>query len=217
MPPTPDAHRGGGRADRQRQAGRRRAAPRGGDPRAARAAAPSGAQPDQNLADLEGADRRQREGRAGAARAWSAHFGLDVVQAYMRHVQDNAEEAVRRVHRRAAATARSLPAGRRRRDRGRRSRIDRAARSAAIDFTGTSPQLDEQLQRAAGGLPGGRALRLPHPGRRRHPAERRLPEAARIVIPDGSMLQSAATRPRSSPATSRPPSASPMRSTARSA
>ncbi len=26
-----------------------------------------------------------------------AHFGLDVVQAYMRHVQDNAEEAVRRV------------------------------------------------------------------------------------------------------------------------
>ena len=25
------------------------------------------------------------------------HFGLDVVQAYMRHVQDNAEEAVRRV------------------------------------------------------------------------------------------------------------------------
>jgi 5-oxoprolinase (ATP-hydrolysing) len=26
-----------------------------------------------------------------------AHFGLDVVQAYMRHVQDNAEESVRRV------------------------------------------------------------------------------------------------------------------------
>ena len=25
------------------------------------------------------------------------HFGLDVVHAYMRHVQDNAEEAVRRV------------------------------------------------------------------------------------------------------------------------
>ena len=25
------------------------------------------------------------------------HFGLDVVQAYMGHVQDNAEEAVRRV------------------------------------------------------------------------------------------------------------------------
>ena len=24
------------------------------------------------------------------------HFGLDVVEAYMRHVQDNAEEAVRR-------------------------------------------------------------------------------------------------------------------------
>ena len=30
-------------------------------------------------------------------RAMIDHFGLDVVQAYMRHVQDNAEEAVRRV------------------------------------------------------------------------------------------------------------------------
>ena len=34
-----------------------------------------------------------------------AQFGLDVVHAYMRHVQDNAEEAVRRVIGDAAATA----------------------------------------------------------------------------------------------------------------
>ena len=36
----------------------------------------------------------------------------------------------------------------------------------------------EQLQRAVGGLHGGGALRVPHAGRRRYPAERRLPEAA---------------------------------------
>jgi len=31
-----------------------------------------------------------------AAKKMVEHFGLDVVQAYMKHVQDNAEEAVRR-------------------------------------------------------------------------------------------------------------------------
>jgi 5-oxoprolinase (ATP-hydrolysing) len=45
----------------------------------------------------QGPDRRQRKGRAGAAPAWSSSSGSDVVQAYMRHVQDNAEESVRRV------------------------------------------------------------------------------------------------------------------------
>ena len=55
------------------------------------------AQPGAEHRRPEGADRRQREGRAGAAQRWSTQFGLDVVQAYMRHVQDNAEESVRRV------------------------------------------------------------------------------------------------------------------------
>ena len=79
---------------------------------------------------------------------WSTQFGLDVVQAYMRHVQDNAEESVRRVITRAE--------GRRvRRCRwttARRSRWRSAstptARSAEIDFTGTSRAAAEQLQRA---------------------------------------------------------------------
>ena len=38
------------------------------------------------------AGRGLREGRRRAAPAWSQHFGLAVVRAYMRHVQDNAEE-----------------------------------------------------------------------------------------------------------------------------
>jgi 5-oxoprolinase (ATP-hydrolysing) len=72
------------------------------------------------------------------------HFGLDVVRAYMRHVQDNAEEAVRRV-------IDALDDGefRYELDSGAvievRIRVDRAARSAVIDFTGTSPQLDSNF------------------------------------------------------------------------
>ena len=73
-------------------------------------------------------------------RSMIAHFGLDVVQAYMRHVQDNAEEAVRRV-------IDSLDDGayRYEMDSGAtitvRVTVDRTARSATIDFDGTSPQL----------------------------------------------------------------------------
>ena len=70
-----------------------------------------------------------------------AHFGLAVVHAYMRHVQDNAEEAVRRVigvlQRRPASSTRWTTA----RAIAVAIAIDRAARAATIDFTGTSAQL----------------------------------------------------------------------------
>src|SRR5205085_69856 len=66
-------------------------------------------------------------------------FGLDVVQAYMRHVQDNAEESVRRVITRLKDGRFTLPL-----DNGAQIqvaiRVDAATRSADIDFTGTSPQ-----------------------------------------------------------------------------
>ena len=68
-----------------------------------------------------------------------AHFGLEVVQAYMGHVQDNAEESG------APGASTCCRDGRLRlppRQRRRRSRckitVDRAAREATIDFTGTS-------------------------------------------------------------------------------
>ena len=69
-----------------------------------------------------------------------AQYGLDVVQSYMRHVQDNAEESVRRVITRLKDGAFALPL-----DNGAvikvAIRVDAAGRSAEIDFTGTSPQL----------------------------------------------------------------------------
>ena len=73
-----------------------------------------------------------------------AHFGLDVVQAYMGHVQDNAEESVRRVLDVLSDGAFTYEM-----DSGAlikvRIRIEKAARRAVIDFTGTSDQLDDNF------------------------------------------------------------------------
>ncbi len=98
---------------------------------------------DQNMADLRAQVAANQKGVEELHRM-VAHFGLDVVQAYMRHVQDNAEEAVRRVIGALHDGSFSLPL-----DNGARIevavRVDRAARSAEIDFTGTSPQLDNNF------------------------------------------------------------------------
>src|ERR1035437_5897573 len=51
--------------------------------------------PQQNLADLKAQIAANEKG-VQELRKMVEHFGLDVVQAYMGHVQDNAEEAVRR-------------------------------------------------------------------------------------------------------------------------
>jgi 5-oxoprolinase (ATP-hydrolysing) len=95
--------------------------------------------PQVNLADLRAQIAANAKGVAELRRL-TGHFGLAVVQAYMRHVQDNAEEAVRRV-------IGSLPNGECAYELDNGAvikvvvRVDRAARSAEIDFTGTSPQL----------------------------------------------------------------------------
>jgi 5-oxoprolinase (ATP-hydrolysing) len=95
--------------------------------------------PDQNMADLRAQVAANQKG-VEELRKMVAHFGLDVVQAYMGHVQDNAEEAVRRV-----ITALKDGQFRLDLDNGAKIevaiRVDQAARSAEIDFTGTSPQL----------------------------------------------------------------------------
>ena len=52
--------------------------------------------PDQNIADLKAQIAANEKGAADLKRMVS-QFGLDVVQAYMGHVRDNAEESVRRV------------------------------------------------------------------------------------------------------------------------
>ena len=93
---------------------------------------------EQNLADLRAQVAACAKG-AEELRKMVAHFGLPVVRAYMKHVQDNAEEAVRRV-----VGALSDGTFAYEMDNGAVIRVaikvDRAARSATIDFTGTSPQ-----------------------------------------------------------------------------
>lgn len=98
--------------------------------------------PQQNLADLKAQIAANEKG-VQELRKMVEQFGLDVVQAYMRHVQDNAEEAVRRAIDRLATRLKdgqfTLPL-----DNGAQIRvavrIDAAGRSAVIDFTGTSEQ-----------------------------------------------------------------------------
>ncbi len=95
--------------------------------------------PEQNLADLRAQVAANQKG-VDELRKMVAHFGLDVVQAYMGHVQDNAEEAVRRVIKALTNGAYTC-----RLDNGAQIevaiRVDAITRSAEIDFTGTSEQL----------------------------------------------------------------------------
>ncbi|WP_406717497.1 hydantoinase B/oxoprolinase family protein [Streptomyces althioticus] len=95
--------------------------------------------PATNLADLRAQIAANHKGVEEVGRMIDT-YGLDVVQAYMRHVQDNAEEAVRRVVDALDDGAYAYET-----DSGAvirvKVRVDRAARSATIDFTGTSPQL----------------------------------------------------------------------------
>ncbi|MFD5467215.1 hydantoinase B/oxoprolinase family protein [Kitasatospora sp. NPDC127059] len=99
--------------------------------------------PDTNLADLRAQIAANRKG-VDEVNAMIEHFGLDVVQAYMRHVQDNAEQAVRR-----AVDGLTDGTYRYETDSGAviavSVRVDRRDRSAVIDFTGTSPQLSSNL------------------------------------------------------------------------
>ncbi|MFF2864855.1 hydantoinase B/oxoprolinase family protein [Streptomyces rubiginosohelvolus] len=94
--------------------------------------------PDTNLADLRAQIAANEKGIA-ELRRMTDQFGADVVDAYMGHVQDNAEESVRRI-------VAGLRDGhcRYETDSGAviqlRLTVDRDARSAHLDFTGTSPQ-----------------------------------------------------------------------------
>ncbi|MCC2276650.1 hydantoinase B/oxoprolinase family protein [Streptomyces sp. ET3-23] len=94
--------------------------------------------PDVNLADLRAQIAANEKG-IHELRRMTEEFGQDVVRAYMGHVQDNAEESVRRIvaglrdgsHRYETDSGAVIRVA---------VRVDRAARSAVIDFAGTSPQ-----------------------------------------------------------------------------
>jgi 5-oxoprolinase (ATP-hydrolysing) len=94
--------------------------------------------PGQNVADLKAQVAACAKG-AEELRRMVRHFGLEVVNAYMQHVQDHAAEAVRRVLDvlRDGEFAYEMDDGSIIRVR---ITIDHAARRARIDFSGTSPQ-----------------------------------------------------------------------------
>jgi 5-oxoprolinase (ATP-hydrolysing) len=143
--------------------------------------------PVQNLNDLKAQAAANQKG-AEALRAAVAEFGLEVVQAYMGHVQDNAAASVRRM-------LKALPAECRfdyEIDQGSVIRVtvkvDAAAGEAVVDFTGTSAQRPDNFNAP---LPVTRAAVL---YALRVMVEDEIPMNAgclrpvRIVAPEGSML-----------------------------
>ena len=97
----------------------------------------------QNLADFRAQVAANQKG-ADELLKMVNYFGLAVVRAYMRHVQDNAEEAVRRVITALKDGHYEYPL-----DNGAvikvAIRVDTVKRSAEIDFTGTAAQLPDNF------------------------------------------------------------------------
>jgi len=97
----------------------------------------------QNLADFRAQVAANQKG-ADELLKMVNYFGLEVVRAYMRHVQDNAEEAVRRVITALKDGHYEYPL-----DNGAvikvAIRVDTVKRSAEIDFTGTAAQLPDNF------------------------------------------------------------------------
>ncbi|MDJ0979670.1 MAG: hydantoinase B/oxoprolinase family protein [Erythrobacter sp.] len=101
----------------------------------------------QNVADLMAQVAANAAG-ANELRKLVADYGLEVVQAYMGHIQDNAAEAVRRSLGALEDGAFTLEV-----DSGARIevavRVDRSSRTACIDFTGTSAQQESAFNAPA--------------------------------------------------------------------
>jgi 5-oxoprolinase (ATP-hydrolysing) len=95
--------------------------------------------PAQNLADMRAQIAANQKG-VDELQAMVAHYGRDTVAAYMGHVQDNAEESVRRVITALKDGQFTLPL-----DNGAeihvRVQVNPLTRGATVDFTGTSAQL----------------------------------------------------------------------------
>jgi 5-oxoprolinase (ATP-hydrolysing) len=94
--------------------------------------------PVQNVNDLKAQIAANEKG-VQELHKMVAHFSLPVVQAYMKHVQDNAAESVRRVIDKLHDSQFSYEM-----DQGTVIRVkitvDKTKREATVDFTGTSPQ-----------------------------------------------------------------------------
>jgi len=94
--------------------------------------------PDVNVADIKAQVAANEKGVQELQRV-VGQFGWPVVSAYMRHVMDNAEESVRRVIDRIGS-GKFLYKMDNGRDLAVSVHVDKATRSAVVDFTGTGPQ-----------------------------------------------------------------------------
>jgi 5-oxoprolinase (ATP-hydrolysing) len=140
----------------------------------------------QNIADLKAQIAANEKGVQELTKM-VAHFGFDVVAAYMGHVQDNAAESVRRVIGALKDSEFRVDT-----DQGATIRVrisvDREKREAVVDFTGTSPvqasnfNAPEPVTRAAVLY----AFRVMVEGD--IPMNAGCLRPIRIVIPEGSML-----------------------------
>jgi 5-oxoprolinase (ATP-hydrolysing) len=142
--------------------------------------------PGKNIADLKAhvaANARGVEELLKIVR----HFGLDVVQAYMDHVQDNAEESVRRLLSKLDDGTFTVTM-----DQGTEIHVaitvDRVARTAKVDFTGTS---DAQPNNFNAPMPVTRAATLyvfrvmvDEP----IPMNAGCMKPIELIVPEGSML-----------------------------
>jgi 5-oxoprolinase (ATP-hydrolysing) len=99
--------------------------------------------PAQNIADMRAQIAANAKG-SSELRALVSQYGRDTVESYMQHVQDNAEESVRRVITSLHDGDFILPM-----DNGAQIkvavRVDPGTRSACIDFSGTSAQLHDNF------------------------------------------------------------------------
>jgi 5-oxoprolinase (ATP-hydrolysing) len=145
--------------------------------------------PAQNMADMRAQIAANEKGVI-ELRKMVAHFGLPTVKAYMAHVQDNAEESVRRVIEALSDCEAEYPT-----DTGQvikvKITVDKARREATVDFTGTSPveknnfNAPEPVTRAAVLYVFRLMVEAPIP------MNAGCLKPIRIVIPDGCMLKPA--------------------------
>ncbi|HEX6142218.1 MAG TPA: hydantoinase B/oxoprolinase family protein [Geminicoccaceae bacterium] len=143
--------------------------------------------PRQNIADLQAEIAACARGR-GELLKMIDQFGRDVVQAYTRHVQDNAEESVRDVLDRLDEGAFTYPL-----DNGAEIRvrvtIDKAERRAVVDFTGTSPQLPDNFNAPAAVCRAAVLYVFRTLVDRAIPMNEGCLKPIEIVIPEGCMLR----------------------------
>ena len=143
--------------------------------------------PDQNIADLKAQIAANEKGVQEIGRM-IGQFGLDVVHAYMGHVQDNAEEQVRRVLDRLSDGEFVSPI-----DAGGEIRVairvDRENRTADIDFTGTSAQLPNNFNAPSAVCRAAVLYVFRTLVDEDIPMNEGVLKPLNIVIPDGSMLK----------------------------